>query len=210
MNIIKINSHQPVKNTLKQAVQALQQGQILVIPTETAYGLAADATNPRAVKKIYHLKGRSFKKFLPLIVSSSSQLRQWFKLNKLENQLIKKYPGVTFVLTPHPTVTSQPQLYLLTNQITCAVRVSLNKIAKSLAKKIGRPITATSANLSGQKNCYSVDELIRQLDRRKYQPDLILDAGPLPKRKPSTIVQVEGEQIKILRQGEIKIINYKL
>ncbi len=207
MKLIKINSYQPTTNILKQAVQALQQGRVLVIPTETAYGLAADATNPAAVKKIYHIKGRSFKKFLPLIVSSQSQLRQWFKLNKLEKQLVKKYPGVTFVLTPRLTTANQPSLYLLPQQTTCAVRISLSHIAKNLAKKLSRPITATSANLSGQKNCYTVNQIIKQFKHKRYQPDLILDAGRLAKRKPSTIVQVEGDQVKILRQGEIKIKN---
>ncbi len=208
MKIIKVNPLQPAQGTLKQAVQALRQGKILVIPTETAYGLAADATNPAAVKKIYRLKGRDFKKFLPLIVNSNSQLHQWFKLNKLENQLIKKYPGVTLILTPRPVNNNQAGLYLLKGQSTCAVRASLNKIAKSLARKLGRPITATSANLSGQKNCYSISEVIQQLGKRKYQPDLILDAGPLPKKRPSTIVRVEGHKVKILRQGEIKILNF--
>jgi L-threonylcarbamoyladenylate synthase len=210
MELIKINPHQSAKNILKQAVQALQQGHVLIIPTETSYGLAADATNLEAVKKIYRIKGRSFKKFLPLIVSSQSQLHQWFKTNKLEKQLIKKYPGVTFVLTPHPATTNQPQLYLLKNQSTCAVRISLNNMAKSLAKKLDRPITATSANLSGQKNCYSINNVIKQFEHKDRQPDLILNAGRLPKRKPSTIVQVEGHQLKILRQGEIKILNFKL
>jgi L-threonylcarbamoyladenylate synthase len=205
MQIININPEKPSSAALAQAVKVLQQGGVLIIPTETAYGLAADVTNPKAVKKIYHIKGRSFKKFLPLIVSSNSQLRQWFKVNELENQLIKKYQGVTFILTPRPTATNQAQLYLLKKQSTCAVRVSLNKIAKKLAKKLGHPITATSANLSGQKNCYSIDEVIKQLDKRRYQPDLILDAGPLPKKRPSTIVQVEGNEVKVLRQGEIKI-----
>ncbi len=186
------------KEAINRAVEILQQGGILVTPTETAYGLIADVTNKKAVKKIYKIKGRSFKKFLPLIVGSNCQLRNNFKVKSKEDELIKKYKGVSFILP-----VKNKKIYLLPHQTTCAVRVSINQIVRQIAKKLGRPITATSANKSGEKNCYSVQDVLKQIKEDKV--DLILDAGKLLKKKPSTIVKVEDEEVQVVRQGEIEV-----
>ncbi len=196
MEIIKIND----KNVINHAVKILKQGGVLVIPTETAYGLAVDATNGRAVRKIYLIKGRSFKKFLPLIASGISQMKKYFIVGKKEMELLRKDKGLSVVVRAR-----KGKVYLLKNQDSCVVRVSTNRVAYYISLKLGRPITATSANKSGGLNCYSVEEVVKQLGKGKYQPDLIIDGGKLRKRKPSTIVRVEGEKIKILRQGEIKV-----
>ena len=89
------------------------------------------------------------------------------------------------------------------NKQTCVVRVSINKAVQSVAKKLGRPITATSANKARGKNCYSIKEVLGQLKEKDF--DLILDGGKLSKKKPSTIVRAEEGEVKILRQGEIKL-----
>ncbi|PIR80682.1 hypothetical protein CO134_00965 [Candidatus Kuenenbacteria bacterium CG_4_9_14_3_um_filter_39_14] len=217
--IERIDNNNPDKNIINHAVKILHRGGVLVIPTETAYGLAADATNARAVKKIYQIKGRSFKKFLPLIGSSLNQVKKYFKVNKKELELLKKYKGLSVVLEV------KSNIYLLKNQTTCAVRISPNKTANLLAKKLGRPITATSANRAGGGSCYAVEEVLRQLNKYPSVPsrgrgtehlpskrggsiDLVLDAGKLKKRKPSTIVKVSDNKVEIARQGEVKILNF--
>jgi len=195
---MKIDDGKPNKEVINRAVEILTQGGILIAPTETAYGLIADVTNKKAIEKIYKLKGRSFKKFLPLIAGSNCQLRDNFKVNSKEDKLIKKHKGVSIILS-----IKNKKIYLLPQQETCAVRVSTNQIIQSIAKKLGRPITATSANKSGGNNCYSIKDVLKQIKEEKV--DLILDAGKLVKKKPSTIVKVESGKINILRQGEINL-----
>jgi L-threonylcarbamoyladenylate synthase len=78
-----------------------------------------------------------------------------------------------------------------------------NKIALDLAKFLKRPITATSANVSGKNDCYSAHEIISQFQNQKNKPDIIINAGTLPKRKPSTIVKIQNHNVEILREGPI-------
>lgn len=87
---------------------------------------------------------------------------------------------------------------------TIGLRMPNNKIALDLAKYLKRPITATSANLSGKLDCYSAKEIIKQFKSQKYKPDIIINAGQLPKRKPSTMVKVDSNgKVQVLRQGPV-------
>lgn len=201
MEIVKASQ----RDVISHAVNILKRGGVLVIPTETAYGLAGDATNSRAIKKIYKIKGRDFKKFLPLIVSGFSQMKRFFVCTDKELDLYKKYDGLAMVVAPKKQKVKDMNVCLLPTQDSCVVRVSTNQVARSLARRLGKPIIATSANVSQGENCYSIDEVVGQLAERGDRPDLVLDGGKLKQRKPSTIVKVEGREIKIIRQGEIKI-----
>ncbi|MEW6610197.1 MAG: L-threonylcarbamoyladenylate synthase [Patescibacteria group bacterium] len=91
-----------------------------------------------------------------------------------------------------------------------SLRISSHPIAQKLARGLGRPIIATSANISGGENLYSAAAVVREFQRRKHRPDLIIDAGTLPRRKPSTIIQVhlDGE-MDVLRRGPIPISKLK-
>ncbi len=202
------------KQVVEVAVGVLNSGGVLVFPTETAYGLAADAGNKKAIQKIYKIKGRGASKFLPLIVGSLKQMQEFFELGEKELELVKKYKGLTIILkvkrqkAKGKNVSQNSKvnkLYLLPRQKTCAVRISKYKLARALALKLGWPITATSANVSGGENCYSIEEVLGQLRNRKAQPDLIIDGGKVKERKPSTIVRVEGGKVEVVRQGEIRI-----
>jgi L-threonylcarbamoyladenylate synthase len=95
------------------------------------------------------------------------------------------------------------------------LRMPKNNIALDLANILNRPVTATSANLAGQPDCYSAKEISGQFETEKYRPDIIIDSGKLPKRKPSTVVKIDKGEIEILRQGPVsenkikKILNLK-
>lgn len=193
------------KQVVEVAVGVLNSGGVLVFPTETAYGLAADAGNKKAIQKIYKIKGRGASKFLPLIVGSLKQMQEFFELGGKELELVKKYKGLAIVAKPKTQLTKLKKLYLAFGQKDCAVRISKYKLARALALKLGRPITATSANVSGGENCYNIEEVLGQLRNRKAQPGLIINGGKLKERKPSTIVRVEGGKVEVVRQGEIRI-----
>ena len=86
-----------------------------------------------------------------------------------------------------------------------ALRVSSHPMAQLIVKKLNKPIIATSANISGQSNCYSAQEVMAQFKNQKFLPDFIIDAGELLHCPPSTVAQVIGDRVEILRQGAIVI-----
>ncbi|MBI4054303.1 MAG: threonylcarbamoyl-AMP synthase [Candidatus Doudnabacteria bacterium] len=200
----------PDDQGIKLAAQLLRAGKSVVYPTDTSYGLAVDATNPVAVKKLYRLKGRNFKKPVHVIVSSLSMAKKLVVLGRQAEKLSKRFlPGPLTVVLPlrvrgRKRGLKERSLRLLSAGIgTLGIRMSDNKITLALVKKLGRPITTTSANISGLPASYSPEEVLKQFRGRKYQPDLILDAGRLPRVKPSTVVAITGGRVRILRQGPV-------
>ena len=188
------------KKIIHACVLALKQGRVVAYPTDTSYGLAVDATNKKALRKLYQIKGRDFKKPSSFVVPSLSYAKKNSLWEKSVNKLVKKFwPGaLTIVLKTK-------------NKAFIAWRMPDNKIAMDLAKILHKPITATSGNVSGQPDCYSADDIIKQFKNKKLKPDIIINAGRLPKRKPSTIVKITtssprpnalGGQASLKRRGE--------
>ena len=200
MKILKIN-----QKNLKIAIDVLQKDGTVVFPTETVYGLAGDPFNQETINKIYKIKGRGFDKPLPLIADSFKTIEKYFKLNKIELDLAKKHwPGaLTIILKLKNKKNNLKYLNKFGNNI--AVRVSSDKLARKLANSLNGLVISTSANVSGEPECYSASAVIRQFKDKKYKPDLILDTGRLKKQKSSTIILVKGKKNNILRQGEIKL-----
>jgi L-threonylcarbamoyladenylate synthase len=191
------------KQIIAAAVRALKAGKAVAYPTDTSYGLAVDAGNSQAIKKLYKIKGRNFNKPVHVVVPSVTYGKKIVRWNPTASKLAKKFwPGpLTLVLMLRAKGIGLKMLSA--GNITIGLRMPKNKIAQDLAKYLGRPITATSANVSGRPDCYSADDIIGQFKNQKYHPDIIINAGKLPKRKPSTLVSVSGDVIKILRRGPI-------
>ncbi|MEA2065290.1 MAG: L-threonylcarbamoyladenylate synthase [Patescibacteria group bacterium] len=196
--IFKINNAKQTSEAINSAVKILKNNGVAVFPTETAYGLAADFTDKIAVKKIFKIKKRGRNKLLPIIISDFKMAKKYFNFNKNSLILAKKYwPGpLTLILNKKGQNKGKG----------VAVRVSNNKFANQLSKKLGKPITATSANISRENLCYNIFDVIKQMRQNKVKPNIFLDIGILPKNPPSTIIDARDEKkIKIIRQGEIKI-----
>ncbi len=199
-----------------EAVEILKAGGAVVFPTETAYGLAVDATNEKAVRRVFAIKGRGKEKSFPLIAADFKMVEKYAILSPIIKRLAKKYwPGPLTVIVGvrHlPLEASEAKwggaLQLSSGVIrsgTIAIRVPDHPIACELSRRLGQPIVSTSANVSGEPVCYSVRVVKKQLVGRKTQPDFYLDVGRLKKVKPSTIVVEKNGEIVVLRQGEIKI-----
>lgn len=202
--------------TVSELLRWLEQGKVLALPTETAYGLVADSTNASAVCCIYRLKGRKVGKPLPLICSSLSQVRKFFYMPNMLSQLARRYwPGALSIQLKVKSKRSKVknkkleavscQIQVPTLDNTLVVRVSANELLRQLARQLGRPITATSANVSGRGELYVGKEVVKQFQGRRVKPDIIIADGKLPKRKPSTIIGIEQGEVVVLRQGEIHI-----
>lgn len=182
----------------------------MVYPTETAYGLGADATNTRAVEHVFGLKGRARTKSVLLLMRDSAMVRRYARVNKEEARLMEKYwPGpLTIVARVKNNMRAKLAQGAVAKDGTIAVRVSSNKVARALVKGLGKPLVSTSANRAGGATAYSVAGVQKQLGARLRAaqfPCYIYDAGSLPIRKPSTIVRVHKGGIDVLRQGEIRI-----
>ena len=204
MKILKVNSQRPEKKIIDTAVKILKAGGVVVYPTETSYGIGCDATQKKAVARIFKIKKRSPQKSVTIIVSSFRMARNYIVFDKLSWALAKKYwPGPLTIVLPK----NKKKIYtdLTGKNWDFGVRISPQAIALAIVKKLSKPLISTSANISGKSPTYRISEILKQFKNKKYQPDLILDAGKLPKKLTSTVILVEDGKIKILRKGPIKI-----
>ncbi|MDD5148002.1 MAG: L-threonylcarbamoyladenylate synthase [Candidatus ainarchaeum sp.] len=189
--IIKLEKNR--KTALQKAVDALEKGGVVVFPTETSYGIGADALDEKAVEKVHEAKKQPHDKPISVIVSDLKQAEKIAELNEEAGALAKKFfPGPLTIIAPEKKVPKN----LTRNGI--AFRISENKFARELCKKFGRPVTATSANIHNEPAIYNPEELIEKFNGRV---DLIIDAGILPQREASTIYSTIGH--KIIREGKI-------
>jgi L-threonylcarbamoyladenylate synthase len=186
---------------IKKAIAVLKKGGIVAYPTDTAYGLAADASNEKAVRKLYQLKGRDFNKPVHVIFPDMNWLSRMVVLNVPALKLMNRFlPGpLTLVLPMKIEGVSWEMLSAGTG--TLGIRLPDDKMALGLVRGFGRPITTTSANVSGGENAYSIAEVKKQF--AEQGPDYYLDGGRLKKKKPSTVVALDGNNAKILREGPI-------
>lgn len=182
------------KNAAKTAAGIVKKGGVIVFPTETSYGLGCDATNKKAVAKIYALKKRPTNKPLPVIVCSVSQVQNYAVLSPVARRAVKRFmPGPLTLVVPL-------KQKLPVSKKTIAFRISSNSFARSLAHYANAPIVSTSANLSGEEPVFSFDEAGKMFGGKA---DLLVDAGNLPKCKPSTIVDLTGDEPVLVRPGKI-------
>jgi len=184
------------------AVELLRKGEIVALPTETVYGLAADALNPIAVTKIFEAKTRP--RFDPLIVHLPD--REWLEkiadLPEHDQRLISKlaekfWPGPFTIVLPKRGIV--PEI-VTAGLDTVAMRISAHPVFAEIAQVFGRPIAAPSANRFGRVSPTTAQHVLDELDK---QISLIIDAGPTQHGLESTIVGVRANSIDILRQGPI-------
>lgn len=198
-----IDTDHPDPILIREAVRLMKQGGIIVFPTTGLYGLGADATNIAAIDRIFQIKRRSTAKPILILVHSEHHLNRWVTdLPPLAVDIIKRHwpGGVTLVFDAESIL--PPNLTAGTGKI--GVRLPAHPVAATLVGLAGFPITATSANLAGDKGCAAIDELPSVvLDG----VDLVLDAGALPGQKASTVVDVTGPKPVVLREGRIPTID---
>lgn len=185
--------------SIQRAVEVLRQGGIIAFPTETVYGLGADAMNDKAVCRIFEAKKRP--EFDPLIVHVASVQEAetlWSQTPESATLLMKRFwPGPLTLVLPKSSRVSD----LVTSGLpTVAVRMPKHEAAFSLIKALGRPIAAPSANLFGYTSPTSASHVAEDLGEAV---DLILDGGPCAVGVESTVLKIEKNEGTILRPGGI-------
>lgn len=194
-----------LKNTLKdieKAASIIQQGGLVAFGTETVYGLGADATNTEAVKKIYQAKGRPT--FNPLIIhfADLDHVFQFVQKTELAYELAQQFwPGpLTLILKKQPQSSISP---IATAQLpTMAVRIPQHEVAQKLIRLSQRPIAAPSANRSGSISPSNAEHVFQDLN---HKIEAILDSGSCQVGVESTILDLSGDQPKLLRPGGISL-----
>ena len=197
--VLKVSAEAPEAHAIQYAATLIGRGQVVGIPTDTFYGLAADPYNLAAVEVVYRIKGRPEQKALPILVSSIEQAvgivrdlpDNFLKLTQ------KFWPGA---LTLVVDATHRVPLKVTGNTGRIAVRWPASKIACGLIEACGGPVTGTSANISGFPACSSDEQLLKQMGERL---PLILDGGENKAAMASTIVDLRDEEWRILREGVI-------
>lgn len=177
---------------MKKAIEILEDGGIILYPTDTLYALGVDARNPEAIQKLFDLKKRSPEKSFSITLSSIEEIGRYAHETPLSKELAEKYlPGpLTLVLQKKDSLANN-----LTADNTVAIRVPDHPFTKQLTF----PITATSANISGEETFHTPETILET-----FSVDFVVDGGELS-ASPSTIVDARGGEPIVLRQGSIRI-----
>ncbi len=189
----------PSRRVLQRATSILAHGGLVAYPTRCLYGLGVDALNAEAVSRVYRVKRRPADKPLSILIPDRKDLRNWTTgINPGSRWLMERFwPGkVTFILRAGKRLPRQ----LLGKGNSIGVRLPAHEVAAALVKTIGKPVTATSANLSGSPGCRRVEEFAPEMVR---QLDLILDAGVLEGGVGSTVVDLTGDTPAVVREGVV-------
>ncbi len=199
--IVKINSEKPEASLIRYAADQIRAGEVLGMPTDTFYGLASDPFNLRAVDRVYEIKSRSRHKPLSLLIESVDQAEE------LAQPLPEEFYALARKFWPGPLTmiiraSSRLPLKVTANTGNVALRIPNSAIPLAVVQAAGIPITATSANLSGESECTTAEAVRDQLQDRIA---IIVDGGTSPRDVASTIVDLTDEEArwKIQREGAI-------
>src|SRR5437660_4854508 len=199
--IVKINTENPEPSLVKYSAEQIRAGQVLGMPTDTFYGLAADPFNLRAVERVYEIKSRSRHKPLSLLIESVDQAEQLARpLPEEFYKLARRFwPGPLTIIVK---AASRLPLKVTANTGNVALRVPAAKIPHEVVNAAGSPITATSANLSGAAECTTAVQVRDQLMDRI---SIIVEGGTSPREVASTIVDLTDDEARwrVLREGAI-------
>lgn len=198
---LKIDSDESLRKGLDEAVGIILKGGIVAFPTESFYGLGADATNPHAIKRLFTIKKREVNLSILILISSLSELPKYVAFVPPEAKRVgeKFWPGgLTMVFQSSRIL----PLVLTAGKGKVGIRVSSHPVAHALSKALNIPITGTSANLSGRPACVTADQVVESLGDHV---DLILDGGITEGKYPSTILDVTSDPPIIIREGMIGV-----
>lgn len=191
---------------INEVVRILKNGGLVIYPTETLYGIGADATNIFAIKKLNRYKKRPAGKPYSVAVSDVSMADKYVFLNGSAKNIYKTFlPGPVTVVSKGKHVVAKG---VESESGTLGIRIPYYRLVTDIVNKLGRPITATSANASYKKRPYKISDILDNLSHiQKRFINLIIDAGELPHNEPSTVVDTTYDDITVLRQGNIILKN---
>ncbi|MDP3052675.1 MAG: L-threonylcarbamoyladenylate synthase [bacterium] len=195
--LIKINPKNPDRKIIRKVAKIIKKGGLVIFPTDTVYGFLANARNEKAVGQIFKIKKRPKTKPLAIFVKDLKMAKKYAFVNEKQEKFLKKnWPGkITVILKSKNNL---PKGLAAKNKTT-GIRIPDYKLIYLLFEKIDFPLAQTSANISGGEATTKIREVLRQFASKRIKPDLIIDAGNLPKNKPSKIIDLTKEKPLTIR-----------
>jgi L-threonylcarbamoyladenylate synthase len=199
MKIFELNPSAPEAKLIHEIASLLKKGGVIAYPTDTLYALGGDAFNPDAHHTIRILKGREASKQFPYIIDKAERLREW----GLQLSPVAATVAATFWPGPLSLVLEDSgglPVDVLDENRTICLRMPDSRIARAIAGALGGLVIATSANLAGRAPSRTAQEA---MERFRGEIDAVVDGGPSASAQPSTIVDVTGSKVVILREGAV-------
>lgn len=196
--IFKVNPLNPEPEIIEEASVVLLEGGVVALPTDTVYGISADATNQAAVRRLYQIKSRELTNPIPVLIHTVKQLSSLVKRypESIRPLIERFWPGaLTLVFEKY-----KDTFTALSCDTTIGVRIPNNLISLSVLSMVARPLATTSANISGHPPATTAEKVIEYFGE---QVDVVLDGGPTHTETVSTVLSVIQEPFTILREGEI-------
>jgi L-threonylcarbamoyladenylate synthase len=200
MKILEVKGN--YQKAIEETVKVLRDGGLVVFPSDTVYILAVDPTNEKAVEKLLAFKNRWVGKAISIAVLDKKMAKEYVELNENgENIYTNLLPGPFTIVSNGKAKVAKG---IEAENGTLGIRIPDNKYIMDLIKNFRKPVTATSANLSGRTPNYSIASFLRPLSlKKKEMIDLIVDDGKLSRNKPSTVIDATEAELKILRRGDL-------
>lgn len=192
------------KIIIAKALTVLKNGGIIVFPTETCYGLGVDATNQEAVNKLLQYKSRREGKPLSIAVCDAKMAKEYVETNEIADNLYRNYlPGPITVISKG---LKKVALGVESEYGTLGIRIPDYQLILDIVKEFKKPITATSANASYLPKPFNIKALLKDTPKKSLKLiDLIIDAGELPHREASTVVDTTMNNLNVMREGQINL-----
>ncbi len=197
--IISIDPENLRQDEIKLATDILKKGGMIIYPTDTVYGLGVDAENSMAIQRLFALKKRDLSKSISVMVSNVASAQHYLtEISAIGKQLMQAFwPGALTIVGKASTSVAEA---LQEKDATIGIRIPDNNLCLRLGEAFGKPITTTSANLSGDPECSSIEYINTAI---LLSAELILDAGITQGTIPSTVISIVNEEPLILREGAV-------
>lgn len=198
---LDLNNKEKYDDLISKAALSLKNGKVLVYPTDTLYGLGANALDPKAISRVYKIKKQDRSKPISVIARDISMAKKIACIDsKVEKILNNIWPGpITIILRKKDVI---PHI-LTADGETIGVRIPSFKFVNDLMSSIDFPITATSANISGEKDLLTPKDILSKFSQTEFSPDIFVDAGKIKHPEPSTIIDLTTQTPKIVRIGVV-------
>jgi len=201
MKLLELNDSN-IQQIINDMLSVLKKGGIIIYPTETLYGLGANALDVKAINKIFQIKKRPKTKPLPIVVRNLRWAEELAFIDGKVKKILKAvWPGPITVVLPKKEIVP---FVLTANSPNIAMRVSSSEFVNELLDSFGYPLISTSANISGQQPTNKISDIIGKFKKAKLKPDIIISKGDLPVSEPSTVLDLTLNKPKILRVGPTK------
>lgn len=194
VNLKKINF-----KLVEEICDLIKSGKVIICPTDTVYGLVCDATNIRAVKKIFKIKKRPKDKPISIFAKNLKMAKDFAIIHASGERLLKNNKITAIFEIKNQAKNLFPR-GLARQGDKIAIRIPKYELIREIFKKISFPLSGTSANISGKPDSTRIRDILNQFRRNKFLPDLVLDAGSLKPSEPSKVVDSTGKKPEILRR----------